>query len=96
MKQLIAVYKLVWVRLVILTIIPGAALFLSQTETWSGSTWDDKSGFEKWRLLMQCAIASAGALAAFIDQSLGRAGVEMDRRTEVAKRRTDTELIEKP
>ena len=89
MRLAIEVYKLVWVRCALLVLIPMVTLFLAQTETWSGTTWDEASDFAKYRLGLMCLLAGASPLAAFIDQSLKRANDEMDRR------RGDTEFIAK-
>ena len=69
----VVAYKLVWIRVLLYVLIPSATTFLSQTETWSGETWSNTSGFLKGRVILYSALSGAAALAAFIDQSMARA-----------------------
>lgn len=69
----VVAFKLVWVRVLLYVVIPMLTTFLSQTETWSGDTWEHTHWFLKFRLALISALPGFIALAAFIDQSLARA-----------------------
>jgi hypothetical protein len=78
--ETVVAFKLVWIRVSCYFIIPFVIMFLSQTETWSGETWDNTHPFLKWRLFVTCCIAGLNALIAFIDQSMSRAKDEVKQR----------------
>lgn len=69
----IIAYKLAWIRVAFYFLIPAGTLFLTQTETFSDQTWNGMGGFLKSRLVLQCCIAGASALAAYLDSSFQRA-----------------------
>jgi hypothetical protein len=82
-------FKLVWVRVLLYVLLPAVTAFLTQTETWSGDTWEHTHIFLKIRLLLSSAIPGCIALAAFIDQSLARA------RTHLEEKRGNTDFVAK-
>ena len=88
--EIIVSYKLVWVRVILYMLIPSVTTFLSQTETWSGETWNNTSTFLKCRVFAYSGMAGLMALAAFIDQSLARARSSLEER-----RRGDMEFVSK-
>lgn len=88
--ETVVAFKLVWVRVLLYVMIPSVTTFLSQTETWSGTTWDETATFLKVRVLFYSALAGAMALAAFIDQSMNRAKSELQERRETAMWKKDT------
>ena len=82
-------FKLVWVRVLLYVFLPAVTAFLTQTETWSGDTWDHTHLFLKVRLFFSSAVPGFIALAAFIDQSLARA------RTNLQEKRGNTDFVSK-
>lgn len=78
--ETLVAFKLVWVRVMLYVLVPSVTAFLTQTETWSGETWDNTHWFLKARLVVSCSIPGCLALAAFIDQSLQRAKEELKHR----------------
>jgi hypothetical protein len=84
--EVIVIYKLVWLRVVLYVLLPSVGAFLTQTETWSGETWDATHIFLKIRLIISSAVPGGIALAAYVDQSLDRARNKLE-----DKRRGDTE-----
>ena len=87
--ETVIAFKLVWLRVLLYIGLPTVSTFLSQTETWSGDTWEHTHWFLNLRLVIGSAVPGCLALAAFIDQSLARA------REELKTRRTETEHIER-
>jgi len=70
--------KLVWFRTLMFLFLPILTTAITQTETWSGDTWDHTHPFIKWRLLAVCCVPGIMSLIAFIDQSLARAKNEIE------------------
>ena len=87
--ETIVAFKLVWVRVLLYVLIPSVTTFLSQTETWSGQTWNDTAVFLKARVFLYSALSGCMALAAFIDSSMQRA------KDELKSKRGDTEFLNK-
>ena len=87
--ETVVAFKLVWIRVALYAAIPSVTTFLSQTETWSGQTWNDTATFLKVRVLLYSSLAGCMALAAFIDSSMQRA------REDLKQRRDDTQFLTK-
>lgn len=87
-------FKLVWFRALCYFFIPAGTLFLTQTETWSDSTWAAMGAFLKTRLFLACIIAGSTSLAAYVDASLGAARKHNEELKQ--KRLGDTSFINRP
>lgn len=93
MKQVLDVinaYKLAWLWMLGLALIPAATLFLTQTETTSQESWDAMGGFLKFRLYLQCAVAGAAPVFGVLNKSYQRAQDIYDNLK--TKRETETEF----
>lgn len=69
--------RLVWFRVLLYFLIPFLTIVLSQTESWSGETWENTHWFIKIRVLIIAFLGGMGAFVAFIDQSLQKAKDEI-------------------
>lgn len=83
-------YKLVWFRVGCYFFIPAGLLFLTQTETWSGETWEATHAFLKNRLYLACIICGSNSLCAYVDSSFQRAkeaaaGMKVEREVDANK-----------
>lgn len=72
MLDFLNTYKIVFLRAAIYMFIPGATLFLSQTETMSSHDWTNMGVFLHNRLYFSCVVASITALASYMDGSMHR------------------------
>ena len=70
MKAAFIAYRLVAFRVVAYFLTPFLMVILSQTETWSGETYENTHWFLKVRIGLAAFVAGMTSLCAYIDQSL--------------------------
>lgn len=91
----VVAFKLVYFRTSCYFFIPAGLLFLTQTETWSQSTWDALGAFLKGRLFLACILAGLNSICAYIDSSYQRARERGQEMKEERARESDTEIRRK-
>lgn len=65
-------WKMAWLRVILFATASGFHYFLSHTETWSDTTWNDTGPFLLTRLAMGTAGEMILVVIAFLDQSIAR------------------------
>lgn len=88
--ETVVAYKLVWLRALLLVLMPMAVLFDSYTEKWTQAQWEAITTWEWIRISVKMLITGGGAFIAFFDQSHGRAKESLER-----KRNGDTQFLGK-
>ena len=96
MKAAFIAYRLVAFRVAAYFLTPFLMVILSQTETWSGETFENTHWFLMLRIALAAFVAGMTSLCAYIDQSLKPAQLlhgalsEEDRRKVAAETNSDT------
>lgn len=89
--------KLVWFRIAMYFFLPMISAFMSQTETWSGETWDHTHWFIKLRLIVGCSLPGFLALVAFIDSAMHKARAEVENSRQLkSMKEIETTITKRP
>lgn len=80
MTEALIALKMSWFRVMCYFLIPFGMYLQSQTETWSGETWDETHPFLKWRMLFIACLIGINGLVAFLDKTSQRVQEEIQRR----------------
>lgn len=91
--ETVVAYKLVWLRVLGFFLVPAWIMWDTVVNGMTGAQWDALSGFEKFNLIGKCFASGFIAFLAFLDQSMNKAGTDLDKKRKVDDASEKRELL---